>query len=349
MERELGLLASAVSQLWDRAVLLQLTGVLVEKPPLLDLSPSDPHRFWEQSAVSRPHPVRIVREWESIDGPEWREVELAGESDGPGSHPGARQLVASAHLLRSARPAPLALIIHGYAIPFTGFDRYIAWRMRRRGVQTVRIDLPFHLRRTVPGEHSGDHYFSIDPAHTRATVRQSVEDAAALVAWARREVASEVRVLGTSLGGLIAALLTALVELERTLLVAPLCDPAASFTERPPGVMQRRMGMLGEGDGHWGRDRASARAALEGALAPLVARRLDPRTSPERITLVRPARDLVVGPGPMDDLAAAWHIPVWRYPHGHITVMNAPGVARRIIEHLTLPLDGAGQELALAG
>ena len=345
MRATAGWLGRQASEAWDRAVLLQLTGVIVDKPPLLDLTPADPARFWDESRVRSPRPVRVVREWECFEGPDWRELELSGESDGPGS----ARLVATAHVRRSGPPAPMVIVVHGYAVPFTGFDRWLAWRMRRRGAHTMRIDLPFHLRRTPPGEHSGDHYFSIDPPYTRAVVRQSVEDVAAVMAWARSELTPDVRILGTSLGALIGLLVTALVPTGGTLAVAPLCDPAYSFTMRPPGAMQRHLGMLGEGTGFWGRDRMSARRALDGALAPLVVRKLTPVTPVERITLVRPAADVVVGAGPVDELAEAWRAPVWRYPQGHITVMNAPGLPRRIVEHLSAPLDGVDRRLALAG
>ncbi|MFN2583110.1 MAG: hypothetical protein ABR498_10265 [Candidatus Dormibacteria bacterium] len=338
-----------VSQVWDRAVLLQLSSVAVDKPPLLDLSPVDPDAFWAASTVASPRRVWIEREREPIDGPDWREVELVGESEGPGNHAASRRLRATAHLRRSGPPAPLVLLVHGYAIPFTGFDRWLAWRMRRRGAQTVRMELPFHLRRSVPGENSGDHYFSIDPAHTRAVVRQSVEDVAAVVEWARHELTADVRVLGTSLGGLISLLLTALVEVDLSLAVAPLCDPPASFTERPPGAMQHYLGMVGKGDGFWGPDRATAGSALAGALAPLVVHNLTPMTPRDRIAIVRPALDLVVGAAPMDELAAAWDIESWRYPQGHITVMYADGLPRRIVDHLTSPLIDAPGSLALAG
>jgi hypothetical protein len=76
----------------------------------------------------------------------------------------------------------------------------------------LRIDLPFHLRRSPPRARSGDGFFSIDPVHTRAVIRQSVEDVAALVAWTRAAVTPTVRVLGTSLGGLISLLTVALVS-----------------------------------------------------------------------------------------------------------------------------------------
>jgi hypothetical protein len=108
------------------------------------------------------------------------------------------------------------------------------------------------------------------------------------------------------------------------------------------------LGMLGGGVGHWGADRVSAQRALEGAFAPLVPRNFRPLTSGRRMTLIRPDHDLIVGPGPIDELSAAWDTELWRYPHGHITLMNAPGVPARVCERLVHPgfLDREGLRLA---
>lgn len=321
------------SRALDMLVLTRLSGIEVLKPPVVDLTPADPVAFWQESGVAAPHPVRVVAERVSFESRGARALDLEADSEGPGTHPGSRRMIASATQQRHPDVAlPVVVLVHGFAIPFTGFDRWLAWRMRRRGASTIRVDLPFHLRRTAPGHASGDGYFSIDPAHTRAVVRQSVEDVAALVAWAQAEVAPLVTVVGTSLGGLVVTLLAALRRLDAVLAIAPLCDPPASFTQRPPGPMQRRMGMLGEGDGFWGRDRRSAKLALDGALAPLVPRNLVPTTPGRRVTLVRADNDLIVGPDPIDELAATWGTELWRYPHGHITVMNAPGMGRRVVE-----------------
>jgi pimeloyl-ACP methyl ester carboxylesterase len=333
----------------DMAVLTQLTTVEVTKPSVIDLRNVDPLAFWRESRVSAPRAVWTADEWIPLEGASWRALELEGESAGPGSHPGSRRLVATAHVRRmSPETMPLVVMVHGFAIPFTGFDRWLAWRMRRRGASTVRVDLPLHLRRTAPGRASGDGYFSIDPAHTRAVVRQSVEDVAAVIAWGRKHVSPVISLVGTSLGGLIATLLAALLDVDSVLAVAPLCDPPASFTQRPPGALQRRMGMLGEGESYWGPDRRAAKELLDTTLAPLVPRNLNPVTPGDRVTIVRPANDLIVGSGPMDELAAAWGTTVWKYPHGHITVMNAPGIASRIVERAvdvqlaTVPVELAG-------
>ncbi len=244
----------------------------------------------------------------------------------------------------------MVLLIHGYAVPMPLLDALVARGLRARGAHSMRIDLPFHLRRRMPGHSSGDGFFGTDPARIRATVRQSVEDAAALVAWTRANVTPTVAVMGVSLGGLVSTLLAAQVPLESVMAVAPLCDPPVTFLEHMPPQLARRVGLTSTTGGAWGADRDEARAMLDAALAPLVPRNFIPRTDPANITLVRPELDIIVGPQPIADLAAAWGAELWDYPYGHITVMNAPGVGARIRERLLDPrrVHTAGTPLAAA-
>ena len=119
----------------------------------------------------------------------------------------------------------------------------------------------YHLRRTLPGQRSGDGYFSLDPAHIRAVVRQSVEDAAAVIAWARAEVSpARDAWSGVSLGGSDRDPAGAQLELDRVIAVAPFCDPATTLSQRPPTPSLRHLGMIGEYSGSWGPDRASCRS-----------------------------------------------------------------------------------------
>jgi dienelactone hydrolase len=328
-------LIGTVSLILDRMVHVRLTAVGISRPGAIDRAPADPADFWQHSRVRNPRPLRINREWESLDGPRWRELELEGESEGPGSHWGSRRFLSTAHIRRTPGPAPFVLLLHGYAVPQTTYDRWLARQLRQRGAHTARLDLPYHLRRTLPGQRSGDGYFSLDPAHIRGVVQQSVEDAAAIIAWARAEVSPTVAVVGVSLGGLIATQLAAHLDLDRVIAVAPFCDPATTLSQRPPTPSLRHLGMIGEDTQSWGPDRATAGRFLDETLAPLVSRNFTPRTPGNRITLVRAMQDLVVGADPVTELAGAWHTDLWTYPHGHMTVMSASGIARRIADAAT--------------
>jgi dienelactone hydrolase len=340
-------LIGTVSLVLDRIVHVRLTAVGISRPGVIDRTPADPAQFWQESRVLDPRPLRVNRSWDSLDGPKWRELELEGESEGPGGHWGSRRFLSTAHVRETPGPAPFVLLLHGYAVPQTTYDRWLARQMRQRGAHTARLDLPLHLRRTLPGQRSGDGYFSLDPAHIRAVVRQSVEDAAAIIAWARAEVSPNVSVVGVSLGGLIAALLAAQLDLDRVITVAPFCDPAATLSQRPPTPSLRHLGMIGEDTQSWGLDRAAAGRFLDETLAPLVARNFTPRTPGDRITLVRAMQDLVVGPDPVTELAAAWQTELWTYPHGHMTVMSASGIARRIADKATAPPPEASLSVAV--
>jgi len=80
---------------------------------------------------------------------------------------------------------------------------------------------------------------------------------------------------------------------------------------------------------------------VEAALAPIVARTFSPPATPgERIAIVRPTLDGVVGDAPMAELAAVWGSELWSYPQGHVSVLNAPGLAARVRDWLVTPHAG---------
>ncbi len=319
----------------DSAVLWRLGALRYETDGDQVRDAVHPQAFWDESRVHDPRPLSVTGSWKHRHGTELR---LEGPSDGPGGHPGASKTIATVHVTDGLPAgAPMVLIVHGYAVPVPLLDALVARTLRARGAHTMRIDLPFHLRRRMPGHSSGDGYFGTDPARIRATVRQSVEDAAALVAWARANVTPTIAVIGVSLGGLVSTILASQVRLESLMAVAPLCDPPVTFLEHMPGRLARRLGLSPTSGGAWGSDRDEARAMLDAALAPLVPRNFAPRTDPANITLVRPELDIIVGPQPIADLAAAWGAEMWDYPYGHITVMNAPGVGARIRDRLLDP------------
>jgi pimeloyl-ACP methyl ester carboxylesterase len=316
----------------DLAVLWRLGNLHYETAGKAFGDPVGAEAFWQASSVHHPADVSVVAVWEHRRS---RELLLEARSAGPGTHPGARKLIATAFVTRGLpADAPLVLFLHGYAVPVPFWDALQARHLRDHGAHSIRLDLPFHLRRRVPGHRSGDGFFGTDPARLRATVRQAVEDAAAMVAWARAEVTPAVAVMGVSLGGLVATLLAAHVRLDSVVAVAPLCDPPATFLENMPRKLARRVGLSPTTGGAWGEDRGEARAMLDATLAPLVPRNLVPRTPPENITFIRPELDVIVGPQPIADLAHAWGAELWDYPYGHITVMNAPGVGARIRDRL---------------
>ena len=83
------------------------------------------------------------------------------------------------------------------------------------------------------------------------------------------------------------------------------------------------------------------RRVVEAALAPIVARTFCPPATPgERIAIVRPTLDGIVGDAPMAELAEAWGSELWSYPQGHVSVLNAPGLSARVSDWLVTPHAG---------
>ncbi|MFN2569159.1 MAG: alpha/beta fold hydrolase [Candidatus Dormibacteria bacterium] len=318
----------------DAAVHWRLGKVPFDVPQGLTFEAVDPEGFWRDSRVLHPRPVQLVRHL-GVGGNGTRLVDLEGSSSGPGRHPGAAKLIARARLQPAGVEAPLVLILHGFAVPAPIYDERYARMFAASGAHAVRLDLPFHLRRRVRDRCSGAGFFGADLELVRGSIRQSVEDAAAIVAWSRSRLTSRVLILGFSLGGLVALLLAAQTEVDGLVAVVPFCDPPHTFLERLPGRARRKIGLVGGSGGVWGSDTDAARAVLDASLAPLVPANLKPLTAGGIMTLISAGLDTVVGPGPIHELGARWDAEVWDYPrHGHMSVLSARGLAARIHRRL---------------
>ncbi|MGO8686770.1 MAG: hypothetical protein ACLQT7_06225 [Candidatus Dormibacteria bacterium] len=339
-----------IARAMDAGVRWQLARLPVEPPPPDSWAPADPRGFWAESRVHDPAPI--------VAGPVLRRYgrgvevrDLTGPSRGPGDDPGSRRLEATAHVVPGRRDLPFVLMVHGLLEPRPWYEERRCRALTRNGAHAARIDLPLHLRRRRAGTRSGEGYIRADLRWTREIVRQSVEDCAAVLAWARSEVSDRIAVCGTSLGGLMAVLLAAHLELDSVVAIAPFCDPAGTVMDHLPGRIRREVGLEGDAGGIWGPDRDAARHVVGAALAPIVARTFRPPvTSGGRIAIVRPTLDGVVGDAPMAALAEAWGAELWSYPQGHVSVLNAPGLRARVGDWLVTPhavrggIPGAGRE-----
>lgn len=317
----------------DSAILWQLGTLDLPQPEHSDFPAIAVEPFWAASRVHSPEPVVITDEIRRRSHGTVREVDLEAPSSGPGVHPGSTKLMARAHLLESVSRPPIVIILHGFAIPNALYEEGQCHALTRRGASAVRLDNPWHLRRRARGQRSGEGFMTADPMRLLSSTRQAVEDAAAVVAWARQR-SDHVAVLGTSLGGLVACLLATQVELDAVVAVAPFCNPSWTLLNNLPINLRRKLGVAGGKFGVWGRDRDVAREVLDQSLAPVICRNLTPVTPPQRITLVCPSNDLIVGPEPITDLAKRWKTDLWDLRHGHISVVHARGLSERIFVRL---------------
>ncbi len=319
----------------DSAILWQLGTLPVPPTDRSDFPPVDAKEFWAESRVRRPSSVEVVRDLGTRDNGNVSVVDVEAPSHGPGTHPGSRKLIGRAHLrTHHRRSDPFVVILHGFAVPVALYEEGQLRALTQRGASAVRLDHPWHLRRRARGLRSGEGYMTGDPGRLLASVRQSVEDCAALVAWGRT-MSDHVAVVGVSLGGLAACMTAALVELDAMVAVAPFCDPPATFLDHLPQSVRRKLGIAGDSFGVWGTSPEEARRIISAAMAPIVVRNhTPPLTPPDRITLIRPEHDLIVGPEPIAELARTWGVDMWDMRHSHISVLKARGLHARIYERL---------------
>jgi dienelactone hydrolase len=289
--------------------------------------------FWAASRVLDPAPVTALPAMQRRGRAGGHLLDLTASSTGPCDRPDGGRVLGRVAI--HPRPgAPAVLLLHGYAAPSPVYEDHHMRLLLRQGMSSARIELPFHMHRRTAGRAAGHGFFGSDPAHTCAVLRQATEDAAAVVAWLRRELTPSVGVLGFSLGGLVGCLLGAHVGLDSLVSVTPPCDLAELTLERSPARLRRDLGVRPGGGGPWGVDAVAARAVLDAAMAPVTPRVLSPRTPGDRITVVSAEHDLIVGDAPVRALAAAWGAECWSYGHGHVTVMTARGISARIHRRL---------------
>jgi len=113
--------------------------------------------------------------------------------------------------LGTAPDRPRLLYIHGYMQPETMLEEValLATMARMLDMEVVQLQPPYHGRRKPRGSRiDGELYWTADLVRSIESVRQTILDARALLAWMRSESSAPVGVVGLSLGGALAAALT---------------------------------------------------------------------------------------------------------------------------------------------
>lgn len=107
---------------------------------------------------------------------------------------------------KGVEKAPVVVLLHYWGAPDLRPEMAQAERLARRGIATVMMELPYHLRRTPIGARSGELAVVPDPVRLRQTMVQAVADVKRTLDWVetRPELdSSRIGLAGTSLGALI--------------------------------------------------------------------------------------------------------------------------------------------------
>ncbi len=103
----------------------------------------------------------------------------------------------------TGEPLPALLILHGWGRKSLEIELHrVGVRLARRGIESLFLVMPFHLRRAPPGSWSGEYMISGDVVRTAECFQQTVVEVRAILPWLR-EFCPAVGLFGMSLGGII--------------------------------------------------------------------------------------------------------------------------------------------------
>lgn len=212
------------------------------------------------------------------------------------------------------RSRPTIILVHGWNAEL-GYRYQFPWLARllqRRGINAAMLELPFHSQRKPPGRLN---FLSGDLVRMMLATRQAVADIRALGAWLRHEGSPAVGLWGFSLGawltGLIlcndssfrpAVLATPVAKMERAIAELSFCRPIRETCEKA-GIWPQHLNLA----------------------------RYRPRIARENVLLVEAVHDLFGPPETIEEIWECWdRPPIWRVPHGHISVLMSVGVMQQI-------------------
>ncbi|MEE2663632.1 MAG: hypothetical protein VX681_05905 [Myxococcota bacterium] len=261
--------------------------------------------------------LRFDSEWEPASDEPGRERWLRGTAN----------RTAHAYVVRGNPERPWLVAINGYRMGMALTDLAVfdpRVYHQRLGLNLLIPVLPMHGPRRI-GALSGDGYLDADPVVFHYAEAQAMWDIRRLIGWARAQGGERIGVMGLSLGGYNAALLSS-VEPGLSCVIAgiPVVDFSRILTWHSPAGLSAGFAALGMGP-----------ATLSETLRPVSPLALPSMVAPEARAVFGGVADRVVPPEHQRDLIDHWGAPrhVW-YPGGHLTYMLDPAVRALVHEML---------------
>jgi hypothetical protein len=213
---------------------------------------------------------------------------------------------------------PTVILLHGWNGEW-GYDwqfPYLAWRLKRAGLNTAMLELPYHGQRRPREPRAIHNFISHDLVCVVEAMRQSLADVRALIAWLSAQGSPGVGLWGISLGAWLAGWICCLeAQTSFAVLMSPVADVPRAIEELPFCEAIRHS---------LGPNRLSLRTLS------LSARR--PSPGPARVLILQSQHDLFAPVQTIEALWAAWGQPeMWRLPHGHISVLLSLPVLERTV------------------
>jgi pimeloyl-ACP methyl ester carboxylesterase len=222
---------------------------------------------------------------------------------------------------------PTAMLLHGWNGE-SGYDwqfPYLAWRLNRKRINALIFELPYHAQRKPRVPAPVRNFISHDFLRMAEAVRQSLWDATALSNWLRQQGVTSAGLWGVSLGAWLTGLLACHDPRWRcAVLLTPVVRMDHAFDHLPFCAPIRR--------GQEGLDLTLQRFNL-GAHRPLLKR--------EQLLFVESTFDQFAPMETVEELWSSWGRPeIWRYQHGHISILMSLPIMERIVGWIARSLEG---------
>ena len=116
--------------------------------------------------------------------------------------PWAENNVVHARFFPAKKSGPAVVILPNWNAKWDGQVELCRW-LNRWGITALRLSLPYHDRRSVPGHERADHLVGPNIGLTLQANRQAVSDGRRCARWLEQQGYSRLGILGTSIGSSI--------------------------------------------------------------------------------------------------------------------------------------------------
>jgi len=213
--------------------------------------------------------------------------------------------------LKNRDSGPTVIMINGLNVDeYTYFDWW-CWRFAAWGLDSVLIDIPYHIRRVPKGSYSGQYLITDDVMWSLLSLKQCFQDIQLLANWLKNQGVESIGTFGVSFGAFMAGLYVCQAE-----------NADFAVMGMPPVDVVDTMSKIHLGQQLVEREARGEKTLISDPDIPNVfnMRNMTPNIDREKIFIAMGIYDRLVSPDLVRETAGKWGGLPWlmEYPTGHI-------------------------------
>lgn len=206
------------------------------------------------------------------------------------------------------------IVLHGWRIKNYIFFEDACKKFLSMGLDSIFIELPYHLHRRPRFSYNGEYMISSDGIQTLQSLKQAIVEIKIVIDWLRKKNIKNIGLFGVSLGSWLSALLCILVNppVDFAILIAPPANPEKMFYKsRLAALLKNSHGRV---EKTFERFKRALRIVNPIYFEPLIKR--------ENILVIESIYDQMVPREIVEEFCKKWGIKnVLRYRQGHLSVL----------------------------